>query len=208
MRILVFIFTLLVYSLQSTAGNATIISGASSGLSSPDVMLTFDEIVLASNGPITNEYSGYGVTFENTYYDVQGWSLPTGRHISNFTVGITNPYMGISFTSDVTDVAFQLITNEEYNSEDPGQTTIEAWLDGALISSFVGNTFLYDQYWFGFTDLMLDEIRIYPGGWLTVGRLDNLQYNFRPSEVPLPAAFPLFIAGVCGLGFSLRKRRT
>lgn len=176
---------------------AAIISGSVTGLLSPGVEITFDETILISNGPISNEYDSFGVNFQNAFYDVQGFTVPTGRHIANFTVGTTNPFLGITFNNDVSDAAFLLLTN-------PGQTTFEAYLDGALISSFVAGTSL-EQAFFGFTNLQFDELRIFPGGSGNFGRFDNLQFN-SISDVPVPAALPLFLVGLASLGLVRRKK--
>lgn len=40
-----------------------------------------------------------------------------------------------------------------------------------------------------------------------LGQINGLAVGFLPVEVPLPAALPLFFAGIAGLGFAARSRR-
>lgn len=50
------------------------------------------------------------------------------------------------------------------------------------------------------------SLGITPGQYEVMLNASNtLIYNFGATEVPLPAAFPLFIAGLAGLGFARRK---
>ena len=144
------------------------------------VLITFDEIIFPENSPITNEYAGFGVTFSNSYYDVQGWNLPTGHHIANFSPSITYPYLGISFAERVSDASCLFITNkQDISTGPPGQTIFQALLDGSIVAQYIADTDLTERT-FGFSNLRFNEMRIYPGGSGNYGRLDNLQFTTVP----------------------------
>lgn len=156
-------------------------------------LLTFDEVVLPKNSSLSNQYAVYGVTFSNAFFDVQGYDLPTGRHIANFTTGHTNTFLDINFTNDVSDVSFLLNTNQqEYYPNSPlANSTFQAYLNGQLVGQFVGQTGL-TQREFGFHNLTLDQVRVTPGGAGNFGRLDNLQFQ----PVPEPSSLVIVVLSV------------
>lgn len=166
-------------------------------------LLTFDEVVLPKNSSISNQYAAYGVTFSNAYYDVQGWDLPTGRHIANFTVNAHFSFFDINFSNDVEAASFLFITNRQLysNNSPPGRSTFQAYLNGQLVSQFVGDTDL-TQKEFGFHNLTFDQIRITPGGAGRYGRLDNLRFQ----PVPEPGGVVFFIASIGLLLLKFRPR--
>ncbi len=168
-----------------------------------DTLITFDEFVLPANSAITDEYASLGVVFANSYYDVQGWTVPTGHHIANFTVGPHHPYFEISFLELTQSAEFLLLTNPESGqSGPPGQSTFQALRDGSVVSEFVGDTDLVQRP-FGFSGVLFDQIRVYPGGWGQWGRLDNLRFQV----VPEPASSTLAVAAVVILLSVGRRRR-
>jgi hypothetical protein len=143
------------------------------------LLLTFDETILPGNAPIMNEYARFGVTFFNAFYDVQGWDLPTGRHIANFSPAVHHPFLQITFAAPVSDASFLFITNrEQISSGAPGRSTFQALMNGQVVIEFVGDT--DTQQAFGFMGPGFDQIRVYPGGWGNFGRLDNLAFQFVP----------------------------
>jgi hypothetical protein len=194
-------------TLATTSASANVVSSSASAgpsfdLPGGEVLLTFDEIVLPSNASITDEYEAYGVVFANSFFDVQGWNLPTGRHIANFSPSVHYPYLEISFVEAVSDARFLFITNREDIYSGPfGKTLFQSFMDGELVSEFVGETDL-TQREFSFSDGPFDQIRAYPGGWGRFGRLDNLRF----SPVPEPSSAGLLLGAVACLGWRMRNR--
>src|SRR5271167_1751197 len=94
---------------------ATNIISSNTGLTSPASTITFSEIILPDNTPLTNQYAGLGVTFSGGYY-YNGCPTcvdppPNGSHpqISDFpgtstdmgslltTISLNSPVNGIAF---------------------------------------------------------------------------------------------------------------
>lgn len=186
------------------SAQAATIEGETSGISDPDTLITFGEIVLTDNQAVTDEYESLGVTFSpNLYYQSSGVSprpnfeLPA---LSNFGEGdLRNPF-SIQFVRDVNAASFTLTTG-------PGRTTtFNALRDGVIVATFSAATNPTDDTnIYGFFGLVFDEIQILVGQANSNNFvvIDNLAF----SEVPLPAALPLFIAGLAGLGFAGRRRK-
>ena len=59
-----------------------------------------------------------------------------------------------------------------------------------------------------FANATFASLGITPGNYQLSFANNNIVYNVLASEVPLPTALPLFLAGVAGLGFAKRKRKT
>lgn len=178
---------------------ATCIAGSTMGAT-----ITFDEVILPSNSPITDQYAALGVEFANAYYDVQGWDVATGRHIASFSPSVTNSYFDLLFTADVVEVSFLFLTNrQDLYAGPPGQTVFMALLDDDVVSQFVGDTDLTLRP-FGFSGIRFDQVRIFPGGWGNFGRLDNLQFT----TVPEPSAIGVAstAVGFMGIWAALRRR--
>lgn len=171
------------------------------GIVSPIITITFDEVALGDSALVTTEYSGLGVTFSGLYYNPQG-PVPfpgiSGNNVGNNSFPLLNPF-SIFFSSDVTSVAFGVATN-------PGLTTFEAWNGGLFVESFSAST-SFDgstDYYFGFTGITFDEIRVSVGGAGGGGMLiDNLQV----SPVPEAKTYAMLAAGLCLLGFVARRRK-
>jgi hypothetical protein len=194
-------------TLATTSASANVVSSSASAgpsfdLPGGEVLLTFDEIVLPSNASITDEYEAYGVVFANSFFDVQGWDLPTGRHISNISPTVNHPYLEITFHDPVAEASFLVITNRENIYSGPfGRTVFQSFREGEMVSEFIGETDL-TQREFGFSGHTFDQVRVYPGGWGNVARLDNLRF----SPVPEPGSAGLLLGAVACLGWRMRNR--
>lgn len=180
---------------------AATVNNQNTGLASPDVVVDFGDGLFITSTPVTNQFAGEGVTFGAGYqYADSNESTPAITQGFLFTSTGVTPPGSIFFTSDVTDAVFSWRTN-------PGTTTFEAYLDGILVETLINAPTFGDTasgHFYGFTGILFDEIRISINAINNGFTLDNLQYNV--SAVPLPAALPLFLTMLAGMGF-LRWRR-
>jgi hypothetical protein len=179
------------------AVNATPISGDASGLTSPGTLLTFDEVVLATDASVTNEYSAYGVTFSGLFYDssccIEIWD-PDGAspYLGNITTSTSNyRSWSILFSQDQTEAAFTMASNTATH-------ILSAYLDNTLVESFSVNGSSWGYY--GFTGIVFDELRMQANQAMLI---DNLQFSTTP--IPEPASIALLGLGLAGIGYSRRK---
>jgi hypothetical protein len=110
-----------------------------------------------------------------------------------------NSNFSIQFLQQQTAAAFAMLTN-------PGTSTFTALLNGVAVESFSDTTnFNVTTNFYGFTNILFNEIKITAGGFNSVALIDNLQFNpAATTSVPTPALLP----GLIGLGLGvLRKRR-
>lgn len=194
------------------SASAATIEGAAVGISNPDQIITFSEVAgLTTGDSVTDEYAALGVTFDpNGFYFSSVSARPnvSGPVLTNFVGGNDPAYvnpLSIKFSNDVSAASFTL-TSAIRNG------TFEALLDGVVVSTFMtvlnpGNNVAADvNNIYGFFDILFDEIRVTIGaaGSNNAVVIDNLAYA---TAVPLPAALPLFLAGIAGIGFAGRGRR-
>jgi hypothetical protein len=198
------VFPLLALALFAMAAQAGPIANTT-GLSSPNTIITFSELSFAQGTPITSEFSAYGVVLSPpVWYDSQGVSSCcsgiVSDYVANFStipVSISNPF-SILFTADQTEVAFALATN-------PTTTTFTALLGGTPVESFSSPTSFDSStpYYFGFTGITFDEIRISVGG-NQLALIDNIQLG--PAAVPEPHTFALIASALFALALARRRR--
>ena len=186
---------------------------AVSPIASPDVSIDFGNDSFPNGTTITNQYSG--VTFGSGY--VYADTPNTDPSVTfGVLVNAGSTYLGgggtslnpgsLYFGNGVTDAVFSF-------RGPTGMTTFYALLNGIVLEQFsapidfgVGASGRF----YGFVNLLLfDEIQISMAPGNREFSFDNLQFNNAPSAVPLPAALPLFAAGLSAMGFMgwRRKRR-
>jgi len=176
--------------------NAAVIIDSDTGLASPEVVIDFGDNLFTVGTEINTQFqSSSGVSFGPTYIynDINSTFPPlTQGHIEN--INTTSQPGSIFFSLDVTAAAFswRTLTNTT--------TTFAAFNDNILVEEFVPpprtNTSLTSGRYFGFENIMFDEIRLSIGNVDRGFTLDNLQYI---SAVPVPAAAWLFGPGLLGL---------
>ncbi len=128
---------------------------SNTGLANPAFTVTFAEVSLAPDTPLTNQFVAQGLTFSNLYFNNDytfGLSIAApGAANFDANLDIYNPY-SIYFSTPQTEVAFGLVTNVG------DVTTITARLGGNDIDSFSFST-NFTGHFFGFTGLSgFDEI--------------------------------------------------
>ncbi len=164
------------------------------GLANPGTTITFDEIVFAQGTLITTQYSALGVEFSpGLRFDSQGVSNCcngiTGHYVGNNGGPFLDPFSVIfTFGSSQTQAAFALATN-------PTTSTFTALLNGNVVETFSSPTHFNASgpYYFGFTGIAFNEIRVDISPSLDQGLIDNIQFG---SSVPLPPALLLVLGAV------------
>ena len=192
-------------SLLASAANAAFIVN-STGITSPVTTVTFSEVALTNGTVVTNQFLGLGVEFgalsptDGLYFGSSAGS--PGAGLLNYFPDTYNPFV-ISFSSAVTEAAFEMVTN--------GTTdTFSALLNGIVVETATQITggFLF----YGFTGIVFDEIRIGIGGDVGTGngrhmRLDNVQIG-AAALVTEPSTFAIFALGLIGLASRRFKKQS
>jgi hypothetical protein len=176
----------------------------SAGLTSPDRIITFSEIPLPEDTPVTNQFAALGLTLMPALgYNSQGpTTLPgiSGNYLgNNSSLPFGNPFR-LHFSAPVTSAVFGLATN-------PAITTFTAFLSGIEVESFVAaTTFNEAEAYIGFADILFDEILISVGGGDGQALIDNVQYEFeRVDTVPEPPAGHLLALGIAAMVLRRKK---
>lgn len=182
--------------------DAAVIDGSATGLGSPAVVITFDEVALPSGTPVTNQFAAFGLTFSSGIYasPQTGYSNIVGADVGNFPGPVAGPYFNpvtLSFSTLQTAVAFALVSNNTYYS-------LEAIRDGVTVASFqttIGFSSANDFY--GFSGVSFDSIRISAES-NDYFLIDNVQLSV--AAVPEPSTWAMMILGLAGLGVMAHRR--
>jgi hypothetical protein len=173
------------------------------GLVAPAHTITFEEIILPTGTPVTNQYAGLGVTFTpSMYYDVQPVFFPT-HSLANFDFADVHNPVTLTFNEVLGEAAFAMQTNA-------GTSTFTALLGGVEVESFTAPTTLsilpdtsQASNFYGFTNIQFDEVRILSN--TTFFQIDNLQFS--PAAVPEPGPVAMLLgSGVIGVLAVRRKK--
>jgi hypothetical protein len=176
--------------LSSTNIYAATIIDQNTGLTSPDkIVIDFGNSLFTVGTTIDTQFDG--VTFGSTYVyknTTETRDALTYGYLENLN-STTQPG-SIFFDTDVSAVNFSWRARTS--------TTFSAWNDDVKIEEFVADTnmSLSGGRYYGFQDIVFDEIRLaiqHPSKAFT---LDNLEYV---SAIPIPAALWLFGSGLIGL---------
>lgn len=147
----------------------------------------------------SNEYAAYGVTFQSSYYYVDGRDTFDTRGIANGPSDFSSDIGRIDFTAPVSSVGFQWVNFAGANSS----VTVSAY-DSAnmLLSSFtsVSGADVGTSSLSGATIAYLLFSSSFGAGYAGISSL-----RFDAAEVPLPGAALLFLAGAAAL--RLRRRQ-
>jgi hypothetical protein len=162
---------------------------------------------------ITNQFAGVtistgpsqtsGLLYNSAIASDGAYSGITGGHVGNRDTyspspSIFIPQFSLLFGGDVTEAAFSIATNF-------ASTFFEALDNGVVKDSFTADT-SYDgstNYFFGFTGITFDEIRITQRQSEVL--IDNVQLAV--AAVPEPETYAMMLAGLGLLGFVARRRK-
>ena len=169
------------------------------GITDPAQTLTFSELSFKTGTPITNQFSGFGVTFSpSMFYNVQPLFFPT-ESLASFDLQGTQNNISIFFSQDVTGAALALQSN-------PEDTTFTALNNGVVVESFTIFTELsvlpdesHASDFYGFENIVFDELRIENAS--QIFQIDNLQSTF------VPGPFSGALLGLAALCSTCRRRR-
>ena len=199
------------------AGNANA-AAIDTTLAAPDHTVTFNEVVLAQNTAVTNQFAAYGVTFSGVFYDGNPTPLPlpsgeyvggfSGHAVSNFISfgsggGTVNPF-SIFFSADIDEFAFLVVANTSL-------TTFRLLNDGVEVEShslITTGSFNQISHAIGFTGVTFDQIEMTSGS--PTLRFDTLQFSTATTDsdpIPEPSSGLLLAAGLIGWGGFRRRRR-
>lgn len=197
---------LVLLTLAPSAGADTLTNNT--GLTAPGATITFSEVVLPPETPVTNQFAAFGATFApNLFYNTQPLFFPT-ESLANFdSFGNTNNPASILFTQDVTAAAVAVQTNT-------GTTTFTALLNGSVVETFTAPTTLsllpdtsQASNFYGFTNITFNELQILSDTGFF--QIDNLQFTAPTAgAIPEPGTLALLGTGVLPLvGIMARRRR-
>lgn len=196
------IISFVTLSLFVAQSHSTPITGAATGLSTPETTIDFGDGAFANNTIITNQFPGllFGSDGDEWFY-FSAFKTPTinGGHLIR-SAPLQNPTVWtLIFDTNVFEAAF----NFKAFSADTHFWTISSWLDDIQVETFTFNNVSEDgSLFYGFQNSLFNEIRITNLHEDAGFEFDNLQY----SSVPEPGTLALLGLGLAGMGFAKRKK--
>ena len=163
------------------------------GPPSPEVAITFDEIILPGSTVLSDEYASLGVTFSPGLLYNPGTANMSdsilgldGRRLANF-YPVTSVF-SIYFVTPVSEAVIGILA--------PDITTFTAFLGGVEVETFQNTRLPQAQGFYGFTGITFDEIQIDAHSRFDAGRalIDNIEFTIAKA-IPEPSAAVLFALG-------------
>lgn len=143
-------------------------------------------IVIQGGGP-------YNVQSDNLFFGVAS-SAAGGA--GSYTIDFTNP------SGSVLAVADAAVTSAAVDTLFTGLTI--SWLDGATLNTLVQAAGI-DTLSTVFSDMFQSQRLVFDWSDSVVGA--GFGFDVETSEVPIPAALPLFFSALFGLGFASRRSK-
>jgi hypothetical protein len=137
-------------------------------------------------------------------YDVQSDNLFFGAVSSSaggagsFTIDFFNP------SGSVLAIADAAVTSAAVNTLFTDLTI--SWLDGVTLNTLVQAAGI-DTLSTVFSDMFQDQQLVFSWSDSVAGAGFGFDVETQVSDVPIPAALPLFLSAILGLGFASRSRR-
>ena len=197
------VFTLLAATaavISAPSATAATIVASSTGLTSAQSTITFDEVALTPGTSVTNQFASFGLTIDPSlsYSPQSGFPNITGNTLGNFGPSVSGP-VTLKFASSLTAAGFNMVSNGSAYS-------FQALLGGVVIESFQSSVVSNSaSNFYGFTGSNFDAIRInnLSNGFYLI---DNVQLGLA-SAVPEPGTWAMMLLGLGFVGGALRSRR-
>lgn len=196
----------LISSFAAGPAMATVITASDTGLSAPGQTIGFEEVVLSNGTLVTDQFASLGVTFTpGVSYQNSVSRRPnfSGPAVIDFAFsGFAD--ISIQFSQAVTEATAAMTANF-------GGMSLTALLDDVIVESFdytFPNNTVDSNFnnFFGFTDILFDELRLTPVGSTSVA-IDNLAFTYAAVPVPEPGILALLGLGLAGMGLARRKKK-
>jgi hypothetical protein len=157
--------------------------------------ITFSEVALSSGTPVTNQYSGLGITVQNAYFYIDGRDTFDQKGISvSSSPGI------VSFTTlaNALSIDYWVISGHSgtYSVFDSGHTLLDSFLINATDGDLLG------AHSFSGANIATLEF----SGNYGYTQVSTLRFN-GGSSVPEPSTWVLLGCGLIGLGAVRRFRQ-
>jgi len=166
-------------------------------------VLTFDDVSsTSSHVPIPNGYGGFNWNMNVIHKNLHpGSGYDLGRVSGDYSAWHYEPasVSAISGTFDFNGAYFASAWDESLQIE------LGGWNGATLLFANTISVNNQGPTWFLANYLNIDTLKVTSLGQQFV--MDDFTYDAAVTAIPLPAALPLFLSGLVGLGLVGRKRR-